>query len=496
MLKIVPLLFVLSGATQMTAQDAANTRDGAMHRLQIRMDELRAQMAQIQVELDAIHGENKLSKAVKDVKHVPESVQTGAIERTMPPLPPAVRLSPEQQREAIGEQTADYETFSEDTEAAPRLYNAPLEATMPGFFVLPGTQTMLRINGRLKTDFIFDPRPAGVQDAFLPASIPIPQVTSTHNFTVSIRQSRISTDFRVPVSGWGTARMFMQYDFFGARGPTTPRLRHLYAQLHNILVGQTSTNFMDADAWPDRLDRQGPNSGVNVRSPQGRYSFPLGRGMSGAISVEQPNSNIRFSQNGSAAVPITPAPDGALKFRYEMERGHFQVSSIFRELAVRLPNGGPQESAFGWGLNASGAVRVYGRDNVVYQVAYGNGISRYVRDTVGRGLDAAPRTETDLTLKALPLLGPYISYQHYWTGSVRSAATFGFLQVQNTAFQPGNTFHKSTYSSANIIWNTVGSLNLGAEFLYGWVEQKGGARANAPRIQFSGEYNLVKLHRD
>ena len=493
-LKIVPLLYVLSGAMQMMAQDAANTQDDAMHRLQIRMDELRTQMTAIQAELDAMHGQNKLSDAVKDVKPEPESVQTGAIERTMPPLLPAVQLSPKQQRMAIGKQTEDYETFSEDQEAVPRLYNAPLEPTYPGFFVLPGTQTMLRINGRIVTDSIFDPRPAGVPDAFIPSTIPIPQVTSTNNFTVSVRQSRISTDFRIPASDWGTARMFMQYDFFGSNGPTTPRLRHFYAQLHNVLVGQTSTNFMDPDAWPDSLDFQGPNSGVNVRSPQGRYSFPLGKGMSGAISVERPNSDIRFSQNGSAAVRITPAPDGALKFRYEAERGHFQLSSVFRELAVHLPNGGPQESAFGWGVNASGAMRVYGRDNVVYQVAYGNGISRYVRDTGGLGLDAAPRTETDLTLKALPLFGPYIGYQHYWTRSVRSTATFGFLQVQNTAFQLGNTYHKSTYSSANVIWNAVGSLNFGAEFLYGWVEQKDGARANAPRIQFSGRYTFVKLH--
>ena len=493
-LKIVPLLCVLSGAMQMMAQDAANTQDDAMHRLQTRMDELRTQMTAIQAELDAMRGQNKLSDAVATVKPVPESVQTGAIERTMPPLPPAVQLTPEQQRMAIGKQTADYESFSEDPEAAPRLYNAPLEPTMPGFFVLPGTQTMLRINGRLKTDLIFDPRPAGVQDAFIPSTIPVPQVTSTNNFTTSIRQSRISTDFRSPVGGWGTARMFMQYDFFGSNGATTPRLRHLYAQLHEVLVGQTSTNFMDPDAWPDRLDFQGPNSGVNVRSPQVRYSFPLGSGMSGAISVERPTSSIRFSQNGSAAVPITPAPDGVLKFRYEMERGHFQLSSIFREVAVRLPNGGSQESALGWGLNASGAMRLYGRDNVVYQVAYGNGISRYVRDTVGQGLDAAPRTQTDLTLKALPLFGPFVGYQHYWIRSVRSSAAFGFLQVQNTAFQPGNTYHKSTYSSANIIWNAMGSLNFGAEFMYGWVEEKDGARANAPRIQFSGEYNLVKLH--
>src|ERR1700733_7610554 len=117
-LKIVPLLCVLSGAMQMMAQDAANTQDDAMHRLQTRMDELRTQMTAIQAELDAMRGQNKLSDAVATVKPVPESVQTGAIERTMPPLPPAVQLTPEQQRMAIGKQTADYESFSEDPEAA------------------------------------------------------------------------------------------------------------------------------------------------------------------------------------------------------------------------------------------------------------------------------------------------------------------------------------------------------------------------------------------
>ena len=494
-LKIMPLIAVLlSGAVQIVAQDAASTSDGAMRKLQTRMDELRGQMAQIQAELDAMHGQNKLSDAVKDLKSVPESVQTGVIERTLPPLPPSIHLSEEQQRAAVGKQTADYETFSEDPEAAARLYNAPLEATYPGFFVLPGTQTMLRINGRLVTDFIFDPRPAGVAGAFIPSSIPIPQGSSTNNVNVGIRDSRLSTDFRVPVSGWGTARMFMQFDFFGSNGATTPRLRHFYAQIHNILMGQTFTNFMDPDTSPDAMDPQGPNADLSVRPPQARYSFPLGKGMSGAVSVEQPNSDISFSQNGSAAVSITPAPDGALKFRYEDERGHIQVSSVFRELAVHLPNGGPQESAFGWGVNASGAMRVYGRDNIVYQVAYGSGISRYVRDVQGLGLDAAPRTESYLTLKALPLFAPYFSYQHHWTRSVRSAATFGFVQLQNTAFQPGNTYHKSTYSSGNMIWNAMGGLDFGAEFLYGWVEQKDGAKANAPRIQFSGSYSFVRLH--
>jgi hypothetical protein len=184
---------------------------------------------------------------------------------------------------------------------------------------------------------------------------------------------------------------------------------------------------MDPDAWPDIVEFQGPTSGLLARPPQARYSFALGRKMSGAVSVEQPNSDISFSQNGSPAVAINPAPDGAMRLRYEGERGHIQLSTVFRELAVHLPNGGPQESTFGWGLSGTSTWRVVGRDTLNYQVAYGNGIGRYAGDTGGLGLDAAPRTATDLSLKALPTFAPWISYQHHWTRSLRSSVTFVFL---------------------------------------------------------------------
>jgi hypothetical protein len=139
-------------------------------------------------------------------------------------------------------------------------------------------------------------------------------------------------------------------------------------------------------------------------------------------------------------------------------------------------------------------VAVYGKNNVVLGAAYGHGISRYVGDTAPLGLDAAPKSLTDLSLRALPLFATYGSYQHYWSPVVRSNATFGFVQLQNTAFQPASTYHKSTYSSANLIWNVVGSLDLGVEGIYGWVEQKSGLHANAPRFQFTGRYSFVKLH--
>jgi len=41
-----------------------------------------------------------------------------------------------------------------------------------------------------------------------------------------------------------------------------------------------------------------------------------------------------------------------------------------------------------------------------------------------------------------------------------------------------------------------GSLNVGAEFLYGWAMEQSGLKANAPRTQFSAKYSFVKVDAD
>jgi hypothetical protein len=479
--KTVLLLFfvLLCGWKQGLPQATDSAQQEAIQKLQTKMEELRSQMADIQSQLDAIRG-SKLPP-------------TGSIQSTPPPPPPLLQLTPEQQQEAAGKATQDHQTFAQDEEDAPRLYNAPLEPEYPGFFLLPNTHTLLRVDGSARTDFTYDPRTVGLGDSFVVSSIPVPQISGPGNFITSIRGSRLSADFRIPVTGRAAARTFIQLDFFGANGATAPRLRHFYAQLDNILVGQTFTNFMDPDAFADSLDTQGANAAVSVRVPQARYSFPLGGGASTAVSVEVPASTINFSIAGNPAVPFTPAPDTTVRFRNEWKRGHLQLAGVFRDLGAQFPSGS-QETVFGWGVNATTEIQVYGRDAFVAQAAYGHGIARYVGDTAPLGLDAAPKSLTNLSLEALPLLATYGSYQHYWIPSVRSSATFSFVQVQNTAFQPASTYHKGTYSSANLIWRAVGSLDLGAEFIYGWVEQKGGARANAPRFQITGRYTFVKLH--
>src|SRR6201993_2423629 len=313
----------------------------AVDQLSKRLDELRAEMNKIEAQLDELKGVKATpatNATVAQPSAAAASSQEGTIQTTRPPA-----QGPTSKQ--VGEATATYNEFSEDTLAAARYNNVPLDPKYHGFFVLPGTQTILKIGGYFKTDFIEDLKPAGNTDSFVPSSFPVPQPTSVNNSTVSIRPTRLSLDFRVPSTTLGEVRFYLEGDLFGTNA-TTPRLRHAYAQARNVLLGQTFSNFMDPDAFPDTLDFQGPNGMVSIRNPQLRYGFALSSSTTLYLSVEKPSSDVAFQPPSASIQSNAPTRDGAIRLRQEFERGHFQVAAIFRDIAVSLPDG-RNDSVFG-----------------------------------------------------------------------------------------------------------------------------------------------------
>jgi hypothetical protein len=472
------------------AQSGADSQN--VQELRKQLDDLRTQMNRLQSRLGEL--ENAKTNTSANPQTTPSATapaqQEGTIQTTQP-------LAQGETSRQVGNATATYKQFSEDTVAAARFNNVPLDPKYRGYFLLPGTQTLLKIGGYFKTDFIYDLKPAGNTDSFIPSSFPIPTEVGVNNATVSIRPTRLSLDFRIPTTKIGDVRFYVEGDVFGTNA-TTPRLRHAYAQAKNFLVGQTFSNFMDPDAFPDTLDFQGPNGMVNVRNPQLRFGFALSPSTTFYISVEKPSSDIIFKTPQFSSQPNAPSPDGAIRLREEFEGGHFQISGLFRSIAAFLPNG-RTDSVFGWGINVATGFRTFGKDNVIFAVAAGHGISRYLQDTSGLGIDAEPAISSTATLahlQATPAVGVEAAYQHYWFKTLRSSAVYSYAAVNDTNLAASTTYNHATYTGTNLIWNPYGSLNVGAEFLYGWTMEQSGQKANAPRIQFSAKYSFVKVEAD
>src|SRR5215469_6610602 len=489
----VVLLLLLSGTAYPQSQAPSSTEVEALRE---QLEHLRQEMSEVQARLDQLSPPPSTAGAPSPATGNQSAQQTTGGQTA------EQQASKEQSKEQIAgelnqnakhpisDQVAQYQTFSQDSLAAPRVDNAPLDPRYPGYFRLPGTQTLLKIGGYFKTDFIRDFRPAGDPDRFIPASIPIPPSGNGTNSTVSIRPTRLNLDFLIPTESADNVRFFVEADLFGTNA-TTPRLRHAYAQAKNFLIGQTFSNFQDPDAGPDQLDFQGPNAQINLRNPQFRYTIPISKKTSFRLALEKASSDIAFTTPQFTAQPSNQAPDGTATLRHEMDRGHVQFSGLFRSVGAFLPNG-LRDYTFAWGLNLTGSMRIIGKDTLVYQGVYGRGIERYVQDTSGLGIDAGVENAAAPHLKAVPVVAPYGGYQHFWTGKLRSSVIYGFVQVDNTDLQPGSTFHQSNYFAGNLIYNPFGSLIVGTEFLYGWLVEKNGAKGNAPRLMVSAKYNFVK----
>jgi DcaP outer membrane protein len=476
--------FLMVGLLPFSVVAQSGTSNQSVQELRKQLDELRAQLAKLQTRLGEL--ENTKAPEPTGAPGVSPASQEGTIQTAQPPIEG-------QTSKQVGAATATYQEFSEETVAAARFNNVPLDPKYHGFFRLPGTQTILKIGGYFKTDFIYDLKPAGNTDSFIPSSFPIPTVVGVNNATVSIRPTRLSLDFRVPSTKIGDVRFYVEGDLFGTNA-TTPRLRHAYAQARNFLVGQTFSNFMDPDGFPDTLDFQGPNGMVSIRNPQLRYGFALSSSTTLYFSVEKPSSDITFKTPEFSAQPNAPSPDGTIRLRQEFEGGHFQIAGLFRSIAAFLPDG-RTDSVFGWGLNTSAGFKTFGKDNIVFGVAAGHGISRYLQDTSGLGIDAEVASFTNPHLEATPSVGVVTAYQHYWLKTLRSSATYSYAAVNNTD-RATSVYNHGTYTAYNIIWNPYGSLNVGAEFLYGWITRQDGQKANAPRFQFSAKYSFVKVDAD
>ena len=133
-------------AAPQSQSQAPTDETQALRRL---VEQMQTQMAQMQAEIDQLKGTNtqarptQATQAATAPSTAPQR-QNGTIQTAEPPL--VGPTSPH-----VGEATANYREFSEDTVAAARFNNVPLDPKYHGFFQLPGTQTILKIGGYFKT---------------------------------------------------------------------------------------------------------------------------------------------------------------------------------------------------------------------------------------------------------------------------------------------------------------------------------------------------------
>jgi hypothetical protein len=181
----------------------------------------------------------------------------------------------------------------------------------PGSFLIPGTNTYLRIGGYVKLDLI-DDSGKNPGDFVLWGKIPTTADGVQNNRPGEVRlqgrQSRFDIETHTPTA-WGDLKTYIEGDFFGDSGaasdvvtnPSTFALRHAYGELGHFLAGQTWSLAMDLDSAPETLDFGGPAGFVFVRQASIRWTQPLGP-VTVAGSIENPEGDY-VGKAGNNAIP-------------------------------------------------------------------------------------------------------------------------------------------------------------------------------------------------
>jgi hypothetical protein len=329
------------------------------------------------------------------------------------------------------------------------------------------------------------------------------------DYVFGVRQSRLGI-----AGNYGQDITFkLEAELFGVggdEGQTTPRLRHAWATYKNLGMGQTWSNFMDIDIFPNTVDYWGPTGMVFYRNQQARYSFPMGEDEF-SISIEDPGTALTVghfrdtdpcdipgadpecdsteSRLGDSFQAYNDLPDFSARYRNNGDFGHYQVAGIVRKLGYERLDTGQKDDELGWGINTSAGINTWGQDKLKLQVVYGEGIGNYMNDG---GIDVAPDSANinDAQAEAVELLGISAYYDHYWSDKWSTSVGWSMTDLDTTDGQLPTEFDKGQIAQINLLHYPVDNVLLGSEFIWGEREDVNGNTGSDYRIQFTLKVNF------
>jgi hypothetical protein len=411
---------------------------------------------------------------------------------------------------------------AKDTAAAEvKAAYAPPPGKPGGSFRIPGTETVMRLYGFMKLNGSDDLTTFNPNDALSAQSIPLFGTAAQRQgggSQMSARRSRFDLETWTPVNDtFGEFHSLFEIDFAGQNTSLTtqattsgytPRLRKFYADFGKpvggwgaVLLGQETTVFGDNPLLPIQLLNDLTFVGVsNVRQAQVRYTYGFGGGLTGALGVEAPYSDITTTtgtsfpdSNGGSGIGWQYSPDFTGRLVWKQEWGLLALRGLVRP-QIDLNNEGASaasaqfnKSTSGFGVGLTGVVNLLdGRLVLMASGNAGDGIGRYL-DSTTNGYGAVsnaglPGVASNTTsINAPGTYGGMVGLQYFFTPTIRTNMSIGGARIILPSYTSqfggcvGASSATGTCSSTNsseasgtinFIWSPFKAIDLGVEYEY------------------------------
>ncbi|HEV2555942.1 MAG TPA: porin [Bosea sp. (in: a-proteobacteria)] len=390
--------------------------------------------------------------------------------------------------------------------AAPVEYVRVCSAYGAGFFYIPGTETCLRVGGRVRAEYTVGTRYGEGQDAYGTRS-----------------RGRLNVDART-ATAYGTLRTFFRYELTVSSGfyagtiggnqgiiapgtgrntaaATASNLDLAFVQFGPITAGRAQSffDFYANDFGFSTL--RTADSRLNLLA----YTATFGSGFSATVSLEDRNTGTGTRENGVVSPAAASAllgqdfPDVVASLRVDQGWGSAQLSGAITQR--NISNTGPlfNASKDELGFAIQGGVKINlpmlaAGDVLFLQAAYADGALGYLG---WGGQFGAGRQTTSVAGNQLIVADYSVSpfgntnsatgwsivaaLRHFWTPQLRTEIYGSYSELKlgyTLAAQavPGVVSRpldpKELIVAGNLIWSPVSGLDIGLEVIYTRTELK------------------------
>ena len=352
--------------------------------------------------------------------------------------------------------------------------------------------TTYKFGGYAKFDAMFsdysDATPDGnslMRQFYYAPQIPIGDGTGSSDMTADFqaRESRINFRADTTTAGGDKITAFLEMDFLThgdgnevVSNSYSPRLRHAFIKYNKWTLGQTWSTFMDVSVLPEALDFVGPaESTTFIRQSMIRYT-------SGnlELAAENPQTFVSGGTRDRSTVP-----DLIARYTFKLDGGSYvRVAGLVR--SIKVGSAASQVDETGFGVSASAKFKFGSGDDLRAMVTAGDGVGRYIG--LGFVLDGYI-DDTTGQIETADALAWFVSYRHLWDSKWRSNIMYGATSVDYTDDLQAGAFNDNASSfHANLIYNVLPKLDVGAELIWGEREVVNGTDGDFTRFQVSAKY--------
>lgn len=287
----------------------------------------------------------------------------------------------------------------------------------------------------------------------------------------------------------GPIEAYIEADFRGAG--YTLRLREAYVSVMGFLAGQTTTTFCDLEASPNTIDFEGPNGYTYGRNLMVRYQHTFDKHWSAALAVEYPTLSATPGANSSVIPQRIPDIPAYVQYAWNDQKSHLRLSGVMRNMNYYDKVNRKVEDAIGYGVQLSSVVNILPWWQMTGQLLYGEGITTYIQDLQGSGLDLLANVEQAGRLNSVPAMSWLISTQFNFTKKLAMTAGYSQVHIWNNQTNLAPSDYKlGQYVVTNLMYNVTPYLTVGAEYLYGTRIDQNNAFGKANRAQVMVQYNF------